>query len=183
MLRRIWNEIFHLSNCEERYEIVKQKFDSELHHFYQVLTPIMAWILFLKRKNEKPNVNNINLSKLITIDEGLNIIFPVTDLYQELEKVCGVKTPCEYQKVANELEKELGRLAPKTFIRGKFEIWFFIKFIDCLSGILPEKGSCKIHTQIGEETAIEILGPRTIIPNSLQNFLKQNLGSPSIISV
>ncbi|MBK9210335.1 MAG: hypothetical protein IPL71_19410 [Anaerolineales bacterium] len=96
-----------------------------------------------------------------------------------IEKVCSASTPSSFKKDIKALYKEISSSEPKQYTRGKFELWFFVKFINQLYEVIRKqlsKGeSLKMRTQIGEENAIEILGPRTKMPESLRVFLKENI--------
>lgn len=66
------------------------------------------------------------------------------------------------------------------YIRGKFEMWFFVKFTEKLTRMLQRAisdrgGKMGVKTQITEGNAIEVLGPRLQIPLSLEKFLHQNM--------
>jgi hypothetical protein len=67
----------------------------------------------------------------------------------------------------------------KEFIRGKYELWFFVKFIQKISAKLSSKKEAKLtgfkratpRTQISYETAVEVLAPRLGCPDRLATFL------------
>jgi hypothetical protein len=70
--------------------------------------------------------------------------------------------------------KDLLSLEPKIYIRGKFELWFFVKFVVKLEELVPE---VKLRVPIGENSAVRLLGPRLQIPSSLEKFLRGNISS------
>jgi hypothetical protein len=109
------------------------------------------------------------------------------DVVAYFEKSCGVTSIAELQLELPKIISELRPLEPKTYIRGKYELWFFVKFIDKLIEILRTLSrslgfSFKNRTSIGEENAMEVLGPRLPIPQSLHNFLVVNGIMPNIHS-
>ena len=180
-LRTVWYDLFNFTNVSVDFEPIRIKFNDELHNFYRYLLPYSAWIIFTMRNGMHPNINNITLSKAFVISEDLTIQLIVDNGFITfLEKTCGVKTPQTFDAALPELVKELSQFEPKSYVRGKFELWFFVKFIGKLADILKRKvlvsnQSIKISIQMGEENAIEILGPRVQIPQSLKIFLEKNL--------
>ena len=85
---------------------------------------------------------------------------------------------------------------PKTFLRGKYELWFL--FIFCkkvVEIILPQLNTrieehnkknkvkiskCKIHIELKEANMIEITAPRVKIPLEVKKFIKGNIESLGI---
>ena len=184
MLTRIWNELFHFPKAMISIKSTQSKFRLELEHFYNVFLPLMAWIISLRRSGLKPNLNNINLSNIFFINDDLSLEkrgeASNIDEIEILEKMCGVTTTQECRSNIDSIAQELANLVPKMYIRGKFEMWFFVKFTEKLTRMLQRAisdrgGKMGVKTQITEGNAIEVLGPRLQIPLSLEKFLHQNM--------
>jgi hypothetical protein len=179
MLRRVWEEVLHLETLE--FSLFQEKFRQELHRFHAVMLPFMAWIVFLRRNSLRPNVNNINLDNFHCFTEELTLVetqeLQHTQLIALLERQCNVNTPSDYQTSKDALIQELSAYEPKQYVRGKFELWFFLKFmgglLDVLRNDLGERVS--VFTQINKNNAVEILAPRLSIPQSLKYFLERNI--------
>lgn len=184
MFRRVWEDFFNIINLTIDYEVIVSKFREELQRFYKFALPLSAWILFNKRKGLKPNLNNVKLSELYTFGQDLTLQTASTlKIINHLDRVCGIdcpnEPPFEFLLLMNELET----IEPKRYIRGKYELWFFVKFIEKLILALNaetnnKNPAVKIRTQISESNAIEILGPRVQLPQSLRNFFRENGLSP-----
>ncbi|AFZ33595.1 hypothetical protein Glo7428_5217 (plasmid) [Gloeocapsa sp. PCC 7428] len=192
ILQRVWQEIYHinntqmyllLENADLSYEIVETKFVRELSKFYCWMTSIIAWIIYIRKKGQKLNLNNVDLGKIFYIDDHLEIFKKVPKPYhsklQYLEKVTGVSTSkgawLEILSEARKLRKIFG-LNPKTYVRGKYELWFLVQFLDklekCLRDLIKGYGKpFNVRTRVSQENAIEILGPRVSCPDSLKFFL------------
>ena len=101
---------------------------------------------------------------------------PLTDLVSHLENVCGINSIDDVNSELSLVINELVNIEPKKYIRGKYELWFFIKFIEKMVFVLQSTTgeSFKVRTQIGEANAVEILAPRVQMPKSIENFLQQN---------
>jgi len=183
MLFRIWTELFRFRGVELDFEQVhREKFHTELGRFYQYTRPMMAWIIYLRRKGLRPNANNISFTKFFDWDTDLTLI--KSKQWQDggltyLERICGVQTPDTWGSETDAVLKELSILAPKTYIRGKLELCFFVRFVERLMRILDNHlpgtdAGVMTKTLLSEENAIEVLGPRLSIPPSLERFLQDN---------
>lgn len=179
-LQRIWFDILHLPNQDGQFEIVRAKFIAELRKFYEIFQPIMCWIIYTMRCNLKPNFNNINVTKLLIFDDQLELNILPDNILAELEKCCGINTPENFENEVGEIKREIEKHDPKMYVRGKFELWFLVKFVEKLIPIIRncyqnEGEKIKVVTVITEENAIEILGPRIPIPQTLSSFLSSHL--------
>lgn len=180
MFRRIWEDFFNTSNFMLDYDTVASKFKKELNRFYEYALPLSAWIVFNRRKGLKPNVNNVKLNEIYTFNQDLTIQFSsIKDLFAHLDRVCGINCAEDLTTVLPLIISELAKMDPKKHIRGKYELWFFIKFIEKMIVVLKDtctqdNESFKVRTQIGEANAVEILGPRVQMPESLKDFFQSN---------
>ena len=178
MLERVGEELFRFSGIMEFNARHRAKFEAELQRFYEFTTPLMAWIICLKRQGKSPIINNISISKIFTITKELTLEWKedmqqVDKIISLLERLCKAKTP---EEVVNDIkliiDNELLNLHPKSYIRGKLELDFFVNFIKTL---LDKSTLVTTKTQLTEDNAIEILGPRALIPPSLEHFLQKHL--------
>ncbi|HEY0738661.1 MAG TPA: DUF4435 domain-containing protein [Herpetosiphonaceae bacterium] len=158
-------------------------FQRELKRFYGYLLPIMAWIIFLKRNGYRPTLNDIDLSQVFVFNEEL-----VLETRESVKKdgeiaiigrKCGVSNVVIPSASIDAIIAELTLLDPKKYIRGKFELWFFVKYIEKLIDIFGKMqhltGKVNVKTRISESTAVAFLGPRLRVPPSLDAFLSFNL--------
>lgn len=184
MLIRVWNEIFHIPNATMNISNTQIKFLEELERFYEFILPVAAWIVCLRRSGLNPDLNNINLARFFYINNNLTLEKQREIIFEDgidiLDQMCGVTTPVVCRLDSSSVAKELADLNPKMYVRGKFELWFFVKFIqrliEALHLALSEMGeNVRVRTPINEGNAIEVLGPRLQIPLSLEEFLRRNL--------
>ncbi len=156
-----------------------------------MIAHLMAWVICLKRQGKSPVINNISISRFFNITKELTLEWKeemqqIGKSISLLETLCREKTPEEGVDIKSMAERELLVLHPKSYIRGKLELQFFVKFINTLLDSLKhsvvandENKSTKTplvttKTQLTEENAVEILGPRALIPQSLEEFLQNN---------
>jgi Protein of unknown function (DUF4435) len=178
MLERVWKELFRFSGIMEFNSRHRAKFEEELNRFYEFTTPLMAWVICLKRQGKSPIINNISISKFFTITKELTLEWkdeaqPMGKRISILENLCGEKTPEDKFDIRPIIDYELLYLHPKSYIRGKLELEFFVKFINTLLDSLTPLVTTK--TRLTEDNALEILGPRALIPQSLEKFLQMHL--------
>jgi hypothetical protein len=187
MLFRVWTEIFHFTEQAANFnETICKKFREDLSKFHEYVLPLIAWGIYLRRKGTKVNLKNINFSDFYFFSENINLersekAKRLGD-FKLLEVTCGTQTPPNCQQEIGSIFHELTTLPPKSYISGKLEIGFFVAFLKALKRQLDQeltanvtKGRVLIRTQIHDHNALEVLGPRVMIPQSLKNFLQKNL--------
>ncbi len=177
MLRRVWEELYNIKNYSIPYEIISDRFRTELDKFYKSMLPMSAWIIFVRRNGLKPCLDNVKLGKLFIFSTDFELE-PVSEdsIFSYLEQVFSIEIPDNLYIELPNVILELSKNEPKKYIRGKYELWFFIKFLEKLRELLLIEGgnNVNIRTTIGEANAIEILGPRIILPKSLQDYFVKN---------
>jgi len=146
--------------------------------FYEIMRPLMAWIIYCRRNGYQPQLDNIDLNRIFTWSNNVEIFQSpnMVNLYQHLEECCQIEIGTTDDNSVSLIEKEISLLEAKTYIRGKFELWFLVKFLDKLILALGRTEKLKVRTRISETTALSILGPRARVPLSLYNFIERNLG-------
>jgi hypothetical protein len=196
VLKRVLQEIYHINSLELDDLLAKSSLDKnsilyifmqELKTFHLLMIPIIAWIICLKRLNIKPNLNNVKLDKIFHLDETQLTIDKINNSgylsrFKYLEAVFNVSTPPGvWLQILNEARKLriIFDQNPKIYIRGKYELWFLICFLNKLEKRLRDelkvhKKAFSVKTQITNENAIEILGTRVYCPESLNRFLENH---------
>ena len=185
ILYRIWNEIFHFNGINPMsFDIIKNKFQEELNNFYDFIMPLTVWIIHQRRSGIQIDLKMLKLSQLFSFNQDL-ILEKREQINQGdemtiFEQIYKKPTAFNWQAMSHLITEELKILPPKFYVRGKFELWFFVKFVsglsDLIKNLLLNAGEgIKIRVPIGEENAIMVLGPRIQIPESLNKFLKENI--------
>ena len=183
VLRRLFEEIYYTGENRINFDVILEKFRKETRNFNSIILHVMAWVIYCTRKGHLPILNNIRLSNIYILNKDCEVNQGnELDLMRELEQRCQVTTQVEYEQDEDDILSELLAKEPKTYIRGKFELSFFIKFLLCVTTamreVIDENGhSSKVRTLITENNAIEILGPRVDIPETLDLFLEENIAN------
>ena len=186
MLASIWTDFFHFTKESVIFDkFYQEKFQKELEHFYQFVLPIVAWGIHLKRSGKRPQMKEVRFSLLFTFKDDLSLGWDEKvekmGMVNRLEQLCGEKTLQTWHSEGPNIVKELSSLIPKKYVRGKLELVFFVKFVEKLVMLLDKeisalkRGNVRTYTQIHENNAVEVLGPKLPIPESLRKFLLENV--------
>lgn len=180
ILKRVVREIFHEFD-QEKISAAAAAFETQHKHFNKSITGVMVWIIAARRSNLSPNIKNINLDNLFIIDKDLSFItatafHDMVDLYKFLEKSAGVRLSEEQLKLCPSINIDVNKLDPKCYIRGKFELWFMVRFLARLQEIIHNSRSsnsqrCERSPSLRE--AMNILGTRATEIAQLDGFLQQ----------
>ena len=180
MLERVVNELFHVKRAELSLEEIKLSFESSLREFYDLMRPLMAWVIYLRRCSVKVNLNNANnkLDRVLNVDIDFTVSMSTEDAIGVLDEVCNVTTPPDFVTQRDSIMQELKEICPKMWIRGKYELWFFVSFCkklrDRVKADLKDGQKLSIKTNIELSNAVEVLAPRAVCPDRLKAFLNIN---------
>lgn len=182
MVERILKEILHINNAS----LVKKfcgHFVNEETNFENLILPLTAAIIMLKKAGNDVPLKDFNLSKLFRLNDNLKVEkLPRVKAIDYFEKTTQCLVPKNSWKIILNICKELRRdFEKEDYIRGKFALWFLVNFskktpdrINNLKRTGKSDIKCSVCTQINLENAVEILGPRVILPNELKHFLEHN---------
>lgn len=140
--------------------------------FCKKMKIIMAWVLFCRQEKIECNLNNISLNDLFFFDDNLHIVAAKGSRLKSLQKA--LKPPfskIDFGKLRKNF-KNFHSKNSKEWLRGKWEIWFFVHFFKKLATILTEKKNVSPTIQIECGNASEILGPRIVEPDELKTYLE-----------
>jgi hypothetical protein len=175
-LLHIDDELF-ITNCYKDFE-------KKLNQFSVDIIPLIAWIIYHRSISSKLNLSNFKLSDIFSIDNDLNVIKRKNCRGKKIQSYLLDKT-----KIAQPLNswksilfycRKISRMhSYKYYLRGKYEIWFLVLYINKLIEVINMKrgkGQPKIKMQLNlsSENAVELLGPRLRKPIDISTFLKAN---------
>ncbi|MBW4439010.1 MAG: DUF4435 domain-containing protein [Pleurocapsa minor GSE-CHR-MK-17-07R] len=166
----------------DNHDIIVEKFESELSKFHGHLARIMAWSLYMQRNGHRVDHDSIKLDQIFEFDENMTLVMILNDsekLVTYLDTKCSLATPSEYFGVEPSILIEFKKKEPKTFTRGKFEIWFLMNFLKHLKQQLDQIPELEVrYTEplLSKRDIVRFLGPRLLFcPASLELFLVRNL--------
>ncbi|ULG90794.1 DUF4435 domain-containing protein (plasmid) [Leptospira interrogans] len=177
VFRQILKDILHIqiNNIVEEY---LYKYNTQYKKFVVKMITLNAWIIYNRKNNIKLNLNNLDLSKLYKITASGQFVrncrntkyFEILNRQFGVIKEKNIRSPLLQISRTLKLEK-----CPKKYIRGKYEIWFFVKYVNFVISDNRNKGNkLKINTQLSVSNALEILAPRAEEDSKLVNFIKAN---------
>lgn len=177
IIEQVWAEIFKQGSSFESKGI-GEKFEKNLINFHKIATKITCWTIYHQRIGNNPILKNIKIKALFKINEDLDVLQTIDDseLINTLDSQGKVKIEQGWEKEINNISHEIKGINPKRFIRGKFEVEFFVEFIKKLREELnrtPKKQN--IHIDVATSNIIDILGPRVKCPPCLDYYLKSKL--------
>jgi hypothetical protein len=175
-IERVWAEIFRQGSGSGVAIELTSTFEQALSAVHDIFLDMMAWILFHRREGNRPNLDCIITKDLFTINEELmlNRNFTAIELYEYLDLKTKLNTDKNEYSTISTLRDELMVFEAKAVIRGHNEMDFFIEFYSKLKSVVAKESNNKIRPQpdITNSNVLDVLGPRTAIPNSLKHFLE-----------
>lgn len=190
LLSTYWAEMLHLDSTDIRISEYIAQFEQAYIQFTKRMRILMAIVLLGrglgKHSPRKLNLNNVNFDHIFDIDfekrifrfkSGAGKHFAIaTNAIEYQPPSAIIKQRTEIKSI---IENHLQSRDCKEFIRGKYELWFFVKFLQKITAKLSSKAEAKLTGQkratprvsITHEVAIEMLAPRLRCPDSLAVFL------------
>lgn len=180
-----WTEMLHLEWSDERRMPALESFRLAYESFCRRMTLLMGLVLVGRGvvpefPARKLNLNNANLENIFEIDFDAGTC--------ELRRDAGIRF-CVATNILQKGEGNIGnflRIAirnnlrdeePKNYIRGKYELWFFVKFLQYLTRKLAAKGGpedekrATPNVAITPGNAVSLLSARIRCPAELRAFL------------
>ena len=175
-LSRYFKDYVQIRKVDVDIDRVLEQFESDLAHFHRMMLPVMAWIVIMKRSGCRVILQDFNPNELFGVTDEGNCRKPKRCAIAYLLKVTQTNGSSPAWTQLRTTCSELKRLPPKSYIRGKFEAWWFVEFgrriLDGLQKVVEEaKGSIKIHMQLNTKTFIQLLAGGIDTPASLDAFL------------
>jgi hypothetical protein len=180
-----WSEILHLDTHDERKAAHWARFQNAYEEFVPRLCTLMALVLIGRGIDERPprklNLNNARLELVFDLNfesgrcayrpgAGQHFVVATNAVEYPSQQVTALKSI---------ILRHLGHRPPKTFIRGKYELWFFVKFLQATAQMLSSRRLAKESglrratpkVALTQEAAVELLAGRASCPADLQQFL------------
>jgi Protein of unknown function (DUF4435) len=179
-IERSCTEFVRVKHCGLPLDMVSKRFESELAKFHELNILLMAWIVCVRRSGRRPNLNNIDLKNIFSIDDSLRVSRK-REVVPYLCKASSIPNNPASWKGFRKVARDLRKLNPKVFVRGKFETWFLTEFLKNAIAHLrkaarDQGGSLDILVSIERNNTLALLAPRLPSPPSLDAFLRKHFG-------
>lgn len=183
VFRRYWAEHLHLSVDDPRFGTWLKKFRSAHADFVGRMRFMMAAVLIGRgidgQKPIKLNLNNANLDNVFVVDaEAGKAAWRPDGVMKFLASVNLSRDVCSY-RAARKIARDLLSGDPKSYVRGKYELWFFVKFLQGLTRLLADRQLAKTQKlaratpkeDLTQSGAVHALGSLTPLPAPLGDYL------------
>src|SRR6185312_13223095 len=170
----IWTDLLSLSVADSRFKEVLAAYKLSSLSFYLAMKDVMAWIIHLRRSGHRVVLNNVNMNKVIDLDGDCKCTL-AANWWSHILSAASV-TGIAFDPVAHgTVLTQLTSCDPKTYIRGKFELWFFVSFVtkvlDGVSARMSGLPRAVCNVPIRPNTAVDVLAPRLQPPDTLRQFV------------
>ena len=190
VFRRFWIERLHLSDLDPRYQTCCASLGRVMASFEARCRALMALILLGRGIDGsapiKLNLNNVQLEKMFSVaaDRGicrykagaLRHFLAATGLGAHIPQHCGPRIKAVVRNC-------LRSRSPKTYIRGKYDLWVFAKSLAYFTRQLSDRETARRTglpratptVPLTIESAVDSLAPLTSCPPPLAAFLDRAL--------
>lgn len=172
-------EILKMGAGHEKIGELLDKFSNELRIYHVFGTDFMKWIIWLRTKGQRPNLNNLKNGTLCEFRPAGILHHRLTkERIAILDSQLGVSTDYStFLKEKKTIAQKITSIATKSVLRGKNEMGFFIGFlkytIDNALSLIGHAVKCK-HS-LSNETVIDIFGPRVVTPPDLNEYIAKRV--------
>lgn len=174
----VWTDVFQLSLADARFEAAVAGFDASHGRFLRRARGLMAWVLAARRQmNGRPNLQNAGMSWVFPLAQADGSMRRRRPIARDLESRCQVGGPIPW-RCCLAAGRELRGRDPKAFVRGRWELWFFIQFCRRVRAALEQQAGTErpgTGADLNEANAVEILGARLPYPKRVLAFLDRVL--------
>jgi hypothetical protein len=187
VLQRLYRDAVRVTNVTFDEDLLATHFERELQKFHKRISTLMAWVLVSRRLGDKPNLSNIDLSQIFAMTQDCELRAKCRARLELMCRATGVAQRPNIGRQILPVARELSRLAPKRFVRGKFEAWFFVAFWKSLLRQLNDLtreggGKMSIKIALERDSFCATLKAYADIPRSLELFLSAHLTETAPLS-
>lgn len=169
----VWQDLFRLSLNDERFVDWKNAYFEGAENFAKLLFPIFYVALATKIEGGDVDFDEISLADVINIsDTGLVRRVKKKERYKLAEIFPGA--PPSRQSLRKSRE-ELGKTEYRTWLRGKFLLWYSMRFLARMKASLGRRGQpyrANVTALFNDDSAVSCLCGRSDAPETLVVFLE-----------
>ncbi|MEI7263769.1 DUF4435 domain-containing protein [Pectobacterium carotovorum] len=169
-------EGFSISSESSFIPAILERYEKEEINFFESIRVLMGWAIFCRRNGNRPNFNNINFNDLFDVDSSLSLMKKMSDdeLYDYFKNRSNVDFSLSDYDISG-IHCELNSLNPRVYVRGKFHLAFFCKFMNKIKDMAREGTGFKQNCSIDPPNVMMWSGPRLTIPESVRTFINTNV--------
>lgn len=179
-LRAVMSEIIFIDEESQAYADAISQFTKGLQNLSVALRPLFAEVIELRRRNVEVVLNNFgsSLAKCFLLDDLELVPQPNwQDVFRDVAKYS--KEDCDRAAVAI-CYREISGLDNRSWLRGKFAMWYFLEFVEQLWAnlvgmMINEKKKVKKTLTLSAENVFAIMQNRHPWPAGLDAYLAANV--------
>jgi hypothetical protein len=174
-------DVVRISRADPEFSAIMGNLKVAFDEFYKEVRPLMAWIVAAREAGCKPNLKNTKGLKDVAEVDASGLPSISSDGFRAFRKMVLGSRPGPALSVSIKWRRQFDMPSCKSWVRGKYEIWFFQKallaILDQSNGRRKAAGgkAFRIPTSLRDGRIFEVLGGRVAAPTSLQTFLDQRL--------
>jgi len=175
-LSRYFKDYVKVRKVDLDIDGVLEEFEVDLADFHRLMLPVMAWIVIMRRSRCRVNLQDVDPAELVRVTDDGNTRKPKRCSIAYLLRVTQVPSPSPPWQRLRVTCNELKQLPAKSYVRGKFEAWWFVEFgkriLEGVQKVAKEGGgSIKTTIQLHPNNFIQLLAAGITTPTSLEAFL------------
>jgi len=167
--------IVHLESEDDRVSHLAKKYQDLTHQFSTYLRNFTAITICARRQALSVNLNNVRLSQIFSISNDFELV-AVEGYEAELTRMSGLETDVINEADVSQLLTVLNCIDYKIWLRGKFDLWLFVRFVTKIYEELRAEHNFerdfRLQTPITESNIFQLLSGRVSYPASLNSFLE-----------
>jgi hypothetical protein len=178
-LKLILIDFFGIDSGNSALQTLTMKFTKYQESYTRELLDWMAWVIVCRQRREPCQNSNFkysNFSRLASIQSDYEFRITWNSCMETfLARQCNVNNPPELEEVSL-IKSSIENSNPKTWLRGKQEIWCLILFLEKIKDEINRSEnfrSYKPRSQICVENFVEIVAPRVPCPDDLYSFVQK----------
>lgn len=170
-----------VKNCNNsELQLIERSFREAFELFYAQSCPLMAWVLAALEKGLKPQLKRVDNLKPFICFEGIH---PKRTRggFQKFREMINIEGDLPNIHEILKWRRRLNLNEHKQWIRGKYEVWFFVtiikKIITYINNERSTKSDCclKLSVSLSQKNIFETFAGKIGPPKSLDEFLKNRL--------
>jgi Protein of unknown function (DUF4435) len=182
VLRRYLADYVKIRRVEVTPELLTQEFDRQLKVFYRIVTPVMAWIIVMRRAGHRVVLADVDMGEVCKLSDSGTARRRRKGLLSYLQRVSQTPESRNVWRSIRRTSHELRQIEPKRYVRGKFEAWWFVEFVKRTTEKLvevakEEGGSVSVSVPLNKSNYIQVLAAAIPAPGALGAFLQFHLPS------
>ncbi|HCJ58853.1 MAG TPA: hypothetical protein DHV55_17000 [Clostridiaceae bacterium] len=175
-LKRVLIELFSVRLVDYEFDIVVKLFEQGIQKIASAVEIITCHYLYLRKKGLTPSFSDVDFSEIVQVNKCIVDVKP----FEVIKGYIETKWCYDYDESGiNEIQEDFSeRNKGYKYVRGKYLIWYFVKFVNSFccacNEIIPSMDKpitgCR---ELSEKYAIQDLGPRSEMPCSLSQFIER----------